>query len=65
MIGTFYTIAGRVNLERVRFVGNFKGVVEYSELSEEEIYFEGLISNFKIIRNFSKEEEEEGMREVL
>ena len=27
LIGSFYTIDGRVTLKKVRFVGNFKGVV--------------------------------------
>ena len=52
MIGNFYTIDGRVDIKKVRFIGNFKGVVEYGTLASEDMYFEGLITQFLIIRNF-------------
>jgi len=29
LIGNFYTIDGQVKLEKVKFIGNFKGAVEY------------------------------------
>ena len=52
LIGNFYTIDGRVDIKKVRFIGSFKGVVEYGTLTSEDIYFEGLITQFLIIRNF-------------
>ena len=30
LIGNFYTIDGQVKLEKVKFIGNFKGSVEFS-----------------------------------
>ena len=39
LIGKFYTLEGQVNIEKIRFIGNFKGSVEYSEHKTGCIYF--------------------------
>ena len=39
LIGNFYTIDGQVKLDKVKFFGNFKGSVEYSDDNPSDIYF--------------------------
>ena len=55
LVGNFYTIDQPVILINVRFIGEFKGVVQKSPRQEDAIYFEGSISRFLIIHDHKEE----------
>jgi hypothetical protein len=64
LIGNFYTIDGAVRLEKVRFIGKFKGAVEVSSNRDEPIYFEGAISNLLLIRSHPEQRFDDNLDEL-